>query len=385
MKHSLLLLIFALFLTQLASAQGDDLTGVNCAVTPDQLLGQANVGFAGAANVGFAGAAGDAVRNANLELNAAQIVADWQYSSAGEEPVAIVIIDDFSSDEPVAAADWTTVSHGWLVNEVFMRLYEQLPPEVADNIQFETIDVADEAISFRSDRIQEALAETVDTLSAQGISRFVVNMSFVFIACQDGNFNFMRFLEQRENNPNHTVIEETGGSVADVTTILSDTSVVRVDPSDNRGPRRDVLQRLAFLRLFELSQLNSDPLRDYFRDNQDVTIIAVASAGNLKWRRPFYPASWPEVLGVSALSGTGSDLWALSNNGEVSAPGAYFFFDDDTYRAGTSFAAPVVSLMVAVDLTQATPTCGIQGNSPALASNGQNNDVPLLEAVADRC
>jgi hypothetical protein len=385
MKRYIGLLIITLFLTQLVSAQGENLTGVNCAVTPDQLLGQANVGFAGAANVGFAGAAGDVVRNANLELDAAQIVADWQYSGAGEEPVAIVIIDDFSSDEPVAAADWTTASHGWLVNEVFMRLYAQLPPEVADNIQFETIDVADETISFRSDRIQEALAETVDTLSAQGISRFVVNMSFVFVACQDGNFNFMRFLEERENNPNHTVIEEAGGSVADVTTILSDNSVERVDPSDNRGPRRDVLQRLAFLRLFELSQLNSDPLRDYLRDNQDVTIIAVASAGNLKWRRPFYPASWPEVLGVSALAGTGGDLWTLSNNGEVSAPGAYFFFDDDTYRAGTSFAAPVVSLMVAVDLTQATPTCGIQGNSPALASNGQNDDVPLLDAVADRC
>src|SRR5688572_10094600 len=131
MKRSLLLLIFALFLTQLTYAQGDDLTGVNCAVTPDQLLGQANVGFAGAANVGFAGAAGDVVRNNNLELDPAQIVADWQYSGAGEEPVAIVIIDDFSSDEPVDAADWTNASHGWLVNEVFLRLYEQLPPEVA--------------------------------------------------------------------------------------------------------------------------------------------------------------------------------------------------------------------------------------------------------------
>src|SRR5687768_5000365 len=140
MKRSLLVLIVALFLPQLTSAQGENLTGVNCAVTPDQLLGQANVGYAGAANVGYAGAAGDIVRNSNLELDAAQIVADWQYSSSGEEPVAIVIIDDFSSDEPVDAANWSTASHGWLVNEVFMRLYEQLPPEVADNIQFEYID-----------------------------------------------------------------------------------------------------------------------------------------------------------------------------------------------------------------------------------------------------
>jgi hypothetical protein len=385
MKRHLSLLITVFFMTSFIFAQGDDLTGVNCAVMPDQLLGQANVGFAGAANVGFAGAEGDAVRNNNLELDAADIVANWQYSNAGSEQVVIIVMDDFSSAEPASIADWEAASHGWLVYEVLTRLHEQLPQAVADSIQFVQFNVADDTILFRSDRIAEELESTIDTLAAQGISRFVVNMSFVFVGCEDGDFNFMRFLEQRASNPDLTVVEAAGNSLGDAVELLSNSTVERVDPSDSRGPGQDVIQQLTFLRLFELSQLNSDPLRDYFRDRHDVTIVPVASAGNFKWKRPFYPASWPEVLGVSALSGTGDELWVQSNNGEVSAPGAYFLFDDEMYRAGTSFAAPVVSLMIAIDLTQSTPTCGFQGNSPALTSNGQNDDVPLLQAVQDRC
>ena len=384
MKSLLSVLIVVFLMTPFVFAQ-DDLTGVNCAVMPDQLLGQANVGFAGAANVGFAGAEGDTVRTNDLELDAAAIISNWQYSDAGTEQVVIVVIDDFSSAEPSSAADWEDASHGWLVYEVLTRLHAQLPQAIADSIQFEQLNVADESISFRSDRIAEELESTIDTLAAQGINRFVVNMSFVFVGCEEGNFNFMRFLEQRESNPDLTVVEAAGDSLSDAVDLLEDDSVERVDPSANRGPRQEVIQRLTFLRLFELSQMNSDPLRAYFRDRHEVTIVPVASAGNFKWKRPFYPASWTEVLSVSALAGSGDELWIQSNNGEVSAPGAYFLFDDEVYRAGTSFAAPVVSLMIAVDLTQPTPTCGFQGNSPALTSNGQYNDVPLSQAVQDRC
>jgi len=63
--------------------------------------------------------------------------------------------------------------------------------------------------------------------------------------------------------------------------------------------------------------MNSDPLRKFFMANSPYTVIPIASAGNFKWKRPFFPAQWPEVLSVSATQNENTDLWPLSNNGEI--------------------------------------------------------------------
>ena len=396
------LYIFLLLLSTLISvsfavahAQEDDLSAINCAVLPEQILGQAHTGYAGAAHTGYAGALGDEIRDNNQEITSAAVISNLQYAQAGSERVAIIIVDDFSSENPATSLDWGNASHGWLVQNVFDRLIAELPASTADLIRFETLDLAG-SVEFRSDLLAEDLELLINDLNTnEGLTRFVVNMSFVFVACDEGGFNHAAWRQRRESNPNLSLIEETGGDVEYVEQVLSDQSVERVSESgfdtDNNGggqggPPEFVQQKLLFLNLFEISRMNSDPLRKFFMQNSSHTIVPIAAAGNFKWKRPFFPAQWPEVLSVSATQGESEDLWLLSNNGEISAPGAYFLFDDDVYRAGTSFAAPVVSMITAIDLTNTSPTCDIANNGrPELGKNGQWKDLPLLAAVNERC
>ncbi len=87
---------------------------------------------------------------------------------------------------------------------------------------------------------------------------------------------------------------------------------------------------------------------------------------------------------MSANEGDNLRFWPHSNDGDISVPGAWFLFDDGKYRAGTSFAAPVVSMLIALDLTQTTPQCKIRGNTPVLAHGAYDNQL-LADAVAQFC
>lgn len=369
------------------SVQGQNLSGVSCAVFPDQILGQANVGYAGAANVGYAGALGDEVRANQLELDAAALVAQFQYATVGTVPVALIVVDDFGSDQPLESADWASASHGWYVLEVVNQLLAALPAAAQNLITVQTLDVAVQS-DFRSDLIAANLEAMIADLQAQGIQRVVVNMSFVFVRCETGNFSFRRFTDSRAANPNHTLVAELGGNLDQVRGYLSDRNLARLDAQGGGqgAPPADVRQRLQFMSLFEIAEMNSDPLRTLFSRASGVTVVPVASAGNFKWRRPFFPAQWTEVLSVSATQGSGNALWSLSNNGTVSAAGAYFLFPDDVYRGGTSFAAPLVSLMIAVDMTNQTPLCAVQSNGRIeLVNPGRYENTGLMQAAASRC
>lgn len=371
---------------------------VNCAVLPEQILGQANISYTGAANISYTGALGEEIVNNSWDIEDTIILTDLQYATAGSDPVAIIVIDDFSTIDPREDAEddveWADASHGWLVMDVIERVLDTLPATASDLITVETLHLGGDN-AYRSDFIADSLDTMLADLNASGIDKFVVNMSFVFVACEEGGFNHAEWLNRRADNPNRTLIEELGGDQEYVRNILSDARVERIDENgfdiDNSrggqgGPPVHIAQNLQFLRLFEVSRMNSDPLRTFFMDNHPYTVFPVASSGNFKWKRPFYPAQWPEVLSVSATLGDSPDLWSLSNNAEISSPGAYFLFSDDIYRAGTSFAAPIVSVMIAVDLTQDNPTCSLANNGrPELGSNGRWNDVPLLEALDDRC
>jgi Subtilase family len=381
----LLTLLMSIGLVTFAQNPND----LNCTATPDQVLGQAFRGGAGV--VGEIAEEGLTPEGLNIEdeglaVDAAWLVDNLMYSSGGTNPVAIIVIDDFST-EPDAEA----VSHGWLVWEVLNDLLAELPPEVASQIALSQINIAGEN-GYRSDLVVTALQTRMGELSASsGITRFVLNMSFVIVPCQDQNlnFNFFDFLAEHENDPGKSIVGELTNDPAYLQDILENTSVEYIEETKfqmrgNAGQPAYIQEKLLIFRLFENTKLQSDPLRQFLRQQRQYTIIPVAASGNFKWKRPFYPARWSEVLSVSASEGEDIARWSHSNNGDVTVPGAWYLFDDGVYRAGTSLAAPVVSMMTAVDLTQATPKCGIRGNAPE-AAKGRFQNRPLLTAVNSDC
>lgn len=125
------------------------------------------------------------------------------------------------------------------------------------------------------------------------------------------------------------------------------------------------------------------------------SIVHVGAAGNYGNDYALYPAAWPNVVSVGSLDVEGSGYSAArssySNSGGVLAPGGLFLLSDTggqtTVYAGTSFAAPVVSLFLALDQMKKSPLCaasqlsGSSATSPALALD-DSAQLPLIEAFA---
>jgi hypothetical protein len=297
--------------------------------------------------------------------------------------------------------------------QVFNQLYALLPPDVAGNITLQPVNIADEA-GYRSELVLPEIQSAVAGYTAQGVNRFVLNMSFVFVPCRSDElgFDFAEVAERRRNDPEYSIVEDLGGDPQYVRSVLTDSRISYIEadrlvttqeeatprgnsalqvgggrqipPTPAAGAPQFRGQDLRVLRLLDNTNLQSDPLRDFLRQARDVTIIPVASSGNFKQRQPFYPARWPEVISVSANEGNDLRFWLHSNNGDISVPGAWYRFDDEAYRAGTSFAAPVVSVLIALDLTQTEPTCSVRGNSPVLA-RGSYDNTPIADAVRQYC
>jgi hypothetical protein len=84
-----------------------------------------------------------------------------------------------------------------------------------------------------------------------------------------------------------------------------------------------------------------------------------------------YPAAWPEAISVSSHD-VGSGLSSFSNRGEIMITGAWFRLTNpagihggytpapDVVYAGTSFAAPAVTVFTAYELAHDIPQCGLR-------------------------
>ncbi len=234
---------------------------------------------------------------------------------------------------------------------------------------------------FNTEVVGKELGQAIQTLKAEGIEAIVVNMSFVILPCsivKDFVLNKLVYPSLFDYF-DYLISENTRAFMNDqgLPDFLSS----------------EVSSRISDLIVNSLRPVNpeGDPLRQTILANPDT--LYVGAAGNFGRSVSAYPAYWDEVLAVSASSPI--EKAEFSNTGKVMFTGAWFRLSNplglnghdlpvaNLIYAGTSFAAPGVSLFSALDLA-AKGACGLKANKPRL-SFVTKEDLPLEQAVAEAC
>ena len=120
----------------------------------------------------------------------------------------------------------------------------------------------------------------------------------------------------------------------------------------------------------------------------------VAAAGNFSLPWQMLPAGWDQVVGVAVQAEPRAFPGRYSNVGEVTLPGEWNQFEPLTPEgalgagtllsyAGTSFAAPIVSLYAALDMASQQPVCQHAPPAEPRLSAGTDLDVRLVDAIDD--
>jgi hypothetical protein len=320
----------------------------------------------------------------------------------GSRSVVILVVDDFTSDE-VAADDFTDataadscavnvesqafavrgvsaepveVTHGELVYGELEELLEDASAESA--ITLVQVDIH----GLTTEAVAEQVADAIDENEADF---YVINMSFAIIPCEyvdafaQYSTQLMDAREAKNLNSYRGLFQRA--------VVFYDSTVFPV-----MSHRAQQAQDL-------------DPLQEVLAD-LSANAVAVASAGNFGLDFPFWPGAWGQVVSVSGSTGEGyyaPDAWnsrtdtplltaetvsagrqtRISNYGEVMMPGEYTA--DEGVLSGTSFAAPRLSMAVALYLSEVgSAFCRNDDGFFALAS-GQWDNLGLDEAAADNC
>ena len=237
------------------------------------------------------------------------------------------------------------------------------------------------------------IAATLRALTAdQGVTRFAINLSFGLVPC--------------------SVREDFRAAKEEFPTLTFELYVEEVLKANRiQGFREQLVSLLT-------TPIENDPLLALAEDEENldvelpreregpIMITYLASAGNYGHDWSLAPGYWSEFVSVSAsnLSGIFDKADDYSNRGEVLLPGGFFkltFYDPanrtwvtypDISVAGTSFAAPVLSVYTALDFTNGTPRCTPTPLSPLAYFNTDppvSKPLPklneLLSTTVSRC
>lgn len=323
-------------------------------------------------------------------------------SAQGAYSAAIIVADDFSgtpldaldagqfgADENCTvslegqayavrgvAADPIDVPHGELVLAQINELLDDAG--AAGAIAVVPVDIQGLTTDIAATRISDALDD-------HAADFYVVNMSFVIVPCE-----YITALADLEAQLAEARNEKNPGKYNS----LFHRSVVFYD---------DTVFPVMSQRAQNMTDL--DPLQTLFADRRD-TVIPVAAAGNFGLDFPFWPGAWGQVISVSASEGAGYHAPAswdkkkdtpllgaqgpnpgksthISNYGEVMLPGEYA--SDQGTLSGTSFAAPRLSVVLALYVSEVGGAiCRQPDGDPALAFGDWDN-LTLDEAVAEHC
>lgn len=195
--------------------------------------------------------------------------------------------------------------------------------------------------------------ENVERNAPQGIA---INMSFVLLPCALRD----SFREAQEN-----------GVFGEPIATIDDYAAAFVKQANVSGNDAVTLQQDFLSVIFNASNDPNDVTRNLSLQERGIPYAFVASAGNFAYNFPFYPGAWQRFISVSATPG-----YDGSNSGEISAGGNVFLVGNVSAE-GTSYAAPLVSVFAAVDMTRSTPLCTY--NSPELDhwDTGTSPDNPV--------
>lgn len=323
-------------------------------------------------------------------------------SAQGTYSVAIIVADDFSGTPLDAidtaqfgaddnctvslegqayavrgvAADPIDVPHGDLVLAQINELLDDAG--AAGAIAVVPVDIQGLTTDVAATRISDALND-------HAADFYVVNMSFVIVPCE--YITALADLEDQlaearnEKNPNKY------NNLFQRSVVFYDGTVFPA--MSNRAQQATDL----------------DPLQTLFTSLRG-GLIPVAAAGNFGLDFPFWPGAWGQVISVSASDGTGYHAPAtwddkkdtpllgaqgpnpgksthISNYGEVMLPGEYA--SDQGAISGTSFAAPRMSVALALYVSEVGGAyCQQPDGDPAFAYGDWDN-LTLDEAVAEHC
>ena len=355
-KTALLLMLIMGFVLapagQLAGAQGKQVE--NCAVTPVQLMGQAYMRLMGAE-----GETEETIANPDIIADPNWIQDVVPVAGAGTKPVVILVIDEFPPSEQAGGAKKAPKTHGELVWEVLEQVLASLSEAGVNNIGMRKVNIAAGGSgNYKTNTIAKEVEKAINELKKEGVERIVLNMSFVIVPCQDGSFSHTDFVNSHRADPTKAIVTDLGNDGA---------AALLRKPKEGLDPLHDLIIKL-----------NGQSTADGF------AVMAIGAAGNFGEDEPFYPAGWPEVISVSASEGNLSQaqLWAYSNGGEIMTPGAWYLLEDGYYRAGTSFAAPVMSVVAGLYLSHETVPCSFTAGNAPLNEPGNFANRAFSEGLA---